>query len=151
MKPGPESKMAKTEYAQPLCTAIQIALVNILAAWGVKPSAVIGHSSGEIAAGYASGAITQAEAISIAYYRGRGTTDCHLPGSMAAVGLGRNEVSQFLQEGVVIACENSPQSVTLSGDETVLDSVMKEIKIAAPHIFLRRLHVEMAYHSRKTI
>jgi acyl transferase domain-containing protein len=151
MKPESESQMAKTEYAQPLCTAIQIALVNILAMWSVRPSAVIGHSSGEIAAGYASGAISQAEAISIAYYRGRGTTDCHLPGGMAAVGLGRNKASHFLQEGVVIACDNSPQSVTLSGDELALENVMNEIKNAVPHVFLRRLRVEKAYHSRKTL
>ena len=149
MKPDPESLLVKSEYAQPLCTAIQIAILNILKTWGIIPRAVIGHSSGEIAAAYASGAITQAEAVSIAYYRGRGTTDVHRPGGMAAVGLGRNEVTPFLQDGVVIACDNSPQSVTLSGDEMALESVMLETKKSKPNVFLRKLHVEMAYHSRK--
>jgi acyl transferase domain-containing protein len=148
MKPDSESLLAKSEYAQPLCTVIQVALVNILKTWGVQPAAVIGHSSGEIAAAYAAGAITAAEAITIAYYRGRGTTDVHRPGGMAAVGLGRDDVAPFLQEGVVIACDNSPQSVTLSGDEDVLGRVMADVKDAKPDVFLRRLHVEMAYHSR---
>jgi acyl transferase domain-containing protein len=148
MKPDSESLLVKSEYAQPLCTATQIAILNILKTWGIVPSAVVGHSSGEIAAAYASGAITQAEAVSIAYYRGRGTTDVHRPGGMAAVGLGRNEVTPFLQDGVVIACDNSPQSVTLSGDEMALESVMLETKKSKPNVFLRKLHVEMAYHSR---
>ena len=124
-------------------------LVNILKSWRVQPAAVIGHSSGEIAAAYASGAITAAEAITVAYYRGRGTTDVHKPGGMAAVGLGRDEVTSFLQDGVVIACDNSPQSVTLSGDESALGNIMSSIKDTNPDIFLRRLHVEMAYHSRE--
>jgi acyl transferase domain-containing protein len=150
MKPAAESLLSKSEYAQPLCTAIQVGLVNILKSWGVQPSAVIGHSSGEIGAAYASGAITASEAITIAYYRGRGTMDVHKPGGMAAVGLGRDEVTAFLQDGVVIACDNSPQSVTLSGDEAALGSVMARIKDTKPDVFLRRLHVEMAYHSRKS-
>jgi acyl transferase domain-containing protein len=150
MKPDSETLLAKSEYAQPLCTAVQIAILNIIKSWGVIPDAVVGHSSGEIAAAYASGAISQAEAITIAYYRGRGTTDVHRPGGMAAVGLGSNDVSSFLQDGVVVACDNSPQSVTLSGDEMALERVLQELKVAKPHVFLRRLHVEMAYHSRKS-
>lgn len=151
MKPECESLLTRSEYAQPLCTAVQVAIVNILKSWGVFPAAVIGHSSGEIAAAYASGAITQAEAIYIAYYRGRGTTDVHHPGGMAAVGLGRNDVSDFLQDGVVIACDNSPQSVTLSGDKEALGNVMQDIKLARPEVFQRILHVEMAYHSRECV
>lgn len=149
LKPKSESLLNKSEYAQPLCTALQIGIINILKACGITSSAVIGHSSGEIAAAYASSAITADEAIIIAYYRGRGTTDVNIPGGMAAVGLGRAGVVKFLQEGVVIACENSPKSVTLSGDLDVLCNVLDAIKQAHPEVFLRKLHVEMAYHSRK--
>lgn len=151
MKPDSDSLLSKSEYAQPLCTAVQVGLVNILKSWGVNPATVIGHSSGEIAAAYTSGAITAAEAITIAYYRGRGTTDVHKPGGMAAVGMGKEEVTAFLKDGVVVACDNSPQSVTLSGDEETLGTVMAGIKNARPDTFLRRLHVEMAYHSRKLL
>jgi acyl transferase domain-containing protein len=149
MKPDSESLLSKSVYAQPLCIAIQVGLINILKSWGVHSSAVIGHSSGEIAAAYVSSAITVAEAITIAYYRGRGTTDNHKPGGMAAVGLGKEEVTDFLQHDVVIACDNSPQSVTLSGDREALGAVMTDIKAANPDAFLRRLHVDMAYHSRE--
>ena len=58
------------EVAQAACTAVQIGLVDLLASWSVRPSGVAGHSSGEIAAAYASGRITAAEAIVAAYLRG---------------------------------------------------------------------------------
>ena len=58
------------EFSQPLCTAIQIALVDTLAALGIQPDAVIGHSSGEIAGAYAAGALTAEEAILSALHRG---------------------------------------------------------------------------------
>lgn len=148
MKPSSESLLGKSEYAQPLCTAIQVGIVNILHSWGVVPAAVIGHSSGEIAAAYAAGAITAAEAIKIAYYRGSITTDVQQRGGMAAVGLGSGDASAFLQDGVVIACDNSPDSVTFSGDEAKLAEVMANINLARPDVFLRRLRVETAYHSR---
>lgn len=41
-------RIASPQYAQPLCTAIQIALVDLLFSWGIEPAAVLGHSSGEI-------------------------------------------------------------------------------------------------------
>jgi acyl transferase domain-containing protein len=59
----------RAELAQPLCTAVQIALVNAMARCGIRPNAVIGHSSGEIAAAYATGALSLSEAMIVAYYR----------------------------------------------------------------------------------
>lgn len=53
------SRLNDSKFGQPASTAIQVALVNLLKSWEVRPSAVIGHSSGEIAAAYAAGAITQ--------------------------------------------------------------------------------------------
>ena len=46
------SRIHHPEYSQPLCTALQVALVDLLAEWKVQPSVVVGHSSGEIAAAY---------------------------------------------------------------------------------------------------
>jgi acyl transferase domain-containing protein len=140
-------RLRKAELAQPLCTAIQVAMVNLLRKWGIAPSGVVGHSSGEIAAAYAAGAITAAEAITVAYYRGQVAKAQTRPGGMAAVGLGRDEMEKYLVKGVVIACENSPSSVTLSGDVEELDGLLQMLKEQQPEIFARRLQVEMAYHS----
>jgi acyl transferase domain-containing protein len=141
--------LGKVEFAQPVCTAVQVALVNFLAKCGVKPIAVVGHSSGEIAAAYAAMAITKNEAILCAYYRGLATNCQTRKGIMTAVGLGRDAVSPFLVDGAVVACENSDSSVTLSGDEQAVEQTLKAIKSKDLATFARRLHVDMAYHSRK--
>ena len=139
----------KAEFAQPLSTALQVALVNLLAKCGVTPGAVIGHSSGEIAAAYTAGAITMAEAIICGYLRGLVAKRQTSTGGMAAVGMGRDAVSPYLIDGVQVACENSPKSVTISGDTDALEKTLEAIKAREPDVFLRRLHVDIAYHSRR--
>jgi acyl transferase domain-containing protein/NADPH:quinone reductase-like Zn-dependent oxidoreductase/SAM-dependent methyltransferase len=151
LKPADSSLLNEAEYSQPVCTALQIALVNLLKTWNVIPSGVIGHSSGEIAAAFAAGAITMEEAIIIAYYRGVVSKRHTHPGGMAVVGLGRIEVSKWLISGVTIACENSSSNVTISGDVEPLQVVLETIKSERPEVFQRRLHVEKAYHSRTSI
>jgi len=116
---------------------------------GIFPAAVIGHSSGEIAAAYAAGNLSMREAIIIAYYRGLITTKNQQKGGMAAVGLGAAAASEHLLDGVVIACENSPSSVTISGDMDTLRMVTTSIKAQHPDILVRELKVDMAYHSSK--
>jgi acyl transferase domain-containing protein len=128
---------------------LQIAVVDLLATWGITPSAVVGHSSGELAAAYTAGALSVKDAIIAAFYRGHVCKTAKKTGGMAAVGLGRDDVSRYLAPGVRIACENSGSSVTLSGDLEVLEKVMSDIKEAKPDILVRKLQVEMAYHSRK--
>ena len=151
LKPKSLSNLEDAEYAQPLCTALQVGLVNLLRRWNVKPHCVVGHSSGEIAAAYATNAITSAEAILVAYYRGLVTKAQHRAGAMAAIGLGREDVTPFLISGVVLACENSPESVTLSGDVDKLDEVMATIKAQKPDTLNRKLRVSKAYHSRRSL
>ncbi|KAL4916115.1 hypothetical protein BDW62DRAFT_218861 [Aspergillus aurantiobrunneus] len=141
------SLLDQAEYSQPICTALQIALVNLLRLWGVNPSAVIGHSSGEVAAAYAVGSLTMEEAITVAYYRGVALKAQKRRGGMAAVGMGAEDVLPLLPTGVSIACVNSSRSVTISGDEEPLETFIQEVKQTRPEVFVRRLRVEMAYHS----
>lgn len=136
-----------TDRSQPICTAIQVAYVDALAAWNIVPSAVIGHSSGEVAAAYAAGVLTKREAIITAYYRGYACARNKVPGSMAAVGMGREEVERHLKPGVVIACENSNTSVTISGEPKGVEETMNSLKQADPMLFIRQLRVPMGYHS----
>lgn len=137
------------EYAQPLCTAIQLGLVNLFGRWGVHPAAVVGHSSGEIAAAYAAGAIGMKEALLVAFYRGVASDHQRRPGAMAAVGLGREEVSDLLVRNVTIACENSRSSVTISGDTSGVEAVLDRVRQYQPEALARRLKVDRAYHSGK--
>ncbi|KAM7200788.1 hypothetical protein V8F33_003719 [Rhypophila sp. PSN 637] len=137
----------KAEYAQPLCTAIQIGLVNLLRKWGIKPDGVVGHSSGEIAAAYAAGALNMKDAILVAFYRGCASSQQRRPGAMAAVGLGRHEVTDLLTKGTYIACENSRSSVTISGDLESVERTLDRVREARPGALARKLKVDRAYHS----
>lgn len=143
--------VSQAEFSQPLCAALQIALYNLLAAWNIHPSAIIGHSSGEIAAAYAAKSISMEAAITSAYYRGLIKKLQTRPGAMAAVGLGREAVHPYLTKGVVIACDNSPNATTLSGDEATLEAVLRRLREEQPDVFTRRLRIEMAGHSRKML
>ncbi|KAJ6008477.1 Acyl transferase/acyl hydrolase/lysophospholipase [Penicillium herquei] len=146
-KPTKLSSLNSAEISQPLCTAIQVALVDTLASIGVSPTAVIGHSSGEIAAAYAAGAIERDQAIELAFYRGYVTRLQTRHGSMAAIGMGAKEVQEYLQPGLVIACENSLRSVTLSGDTAAVEAAISRIKADHPGGLARLLRVDKAYHS----
>jgi acyl transferase domain-containing protein len=142
------SNVYKAEFSQPLVTAIQIALVDLLDDWGIHPTVVAGHSSGEIAAAYASGRLTAAEAIVIAYYRGVAVAQNNADGAMLAVGIGAEEITPLLENSrsVVIACHNSPRSVTLSGDVTEIMALKQSFD--AKGLFARKLATGgNAYHS----
>lgn len=142
------SRVNDAEFSQPLCTAIQIALVQLLEYWGIRPVVTVGHSSGEIAAAYAAGLISAKEAITVAYYRGKVVRDMKTGGSMLAVGLGAKEAEEYIKPvsgKVVVACHNSPASVTLSGDADALDEV--KAALDAKGIFARAVKTGRAYHS----
>nr|D2E9X0.1 RecName: Full=Reducing polyketide synthase DEP5; AltName: Full=Depudecin biosynthesis cluster protein 1 [Alternaria brassicicola]ACZ57548.1 polyketide synthase [Alternaria brassicicola] len=144
------SCVGEAEFSQPLCTAIQVALVQLFRLWGIQPSVTIGHSSGEIGAAFAAGYISEAEAIWIAYYRGQVVKNIDSVGAMMAVGLGAEAVAPYVESyepEVVIACHNSPSGVTLSGSVEILKSI--EGTLQAEGIFARLVKTNgKAYHSR---
>lgn len=148
------SRVHEPKIAQPATTAIQVALVDLLKASKICPEAVVGHSSGEIAAAYAAGHITREDAWLIAYRRGQYANLLQLrspglKGRMMAVGLSAEQASDYIfiarQHKIVVACENSPVSVTVSGDE---DQILKFAQFLTEEgVFHRLLAVQTAYHS----
>ncbi|KAF5254823.1 hypothetical protein FANTH_443 [Fusarium anthophilum] len=136
LEPAETSQINKAELSQPLCTAIQLALVNKFSRLGLSPSAIVGHSSGEIAGAYAAGHISMEEAIIIAYYRGYVTTKQNLRGGMAAVGMGAQNLSEYLTDGVVVACENGPESSSISGDAHRVAQVVQIWPITHGSLFI---------------
>ena len=113
----------------------------------MEPDAVVGHSSGEIAASYAAGYISLEFAITAAYYRGFVVRDGGVTGAMAAVGLGEDQLSGILSDRVTLACENSPKSTTISGDRKSVEKAIALIQERKPGVFARMLKVDVAYHS----
>ena len=141
--------LGRPQIAHPVCTAMQVALVKLFAAWGVEPAAAIGHSSGEAAAAYAAGALSMRDAVITAFYRGYACEQLQKVGAMAVVGLSAAEAKNYLKPGTVVACENSPKNVTLSGDVEPLDDVLVAITQDYPDLFIRKLEAKQGYHSRK--
>ncbi|KAE8362260.1 hypothetical protein BDV27DRAFT_166330 [Aspergillus caelatus] len=148
------SRINQATVSQPLCTAVQIILIKILSALGIELSAVIGHSSGEIAAAYAAGFITASDAIRIAYFRGvfsrLARSNSGQAGAMAAADLSHDEAETLCREPkwagrVTIAAYNSPSSVTLSGDADAIHELCSVIQDEGK--FCRALKVDTAYHS----
>lgn len=147
LKPGKRSRVGTARLSQPLCTAVQIALVDTLKSLGIVPATVVGHSSGEIAAAYAAGGLTAREAILTAHFRGVSASRQQRSGAMAAVGMSWVETEKFLVPGTKLACENSPNSVTISGDAGAVHAVIDDIKESVPDVLARLLQVDKAYHS----
>ena len=148
LAPAESSRIAEAEIAQPICTATQIAIVDLLQQWDIAPSVSIDHSSGEIGAAYAAGLHSAPEAIIAAFYRGLAVNNVAPMGTMLAAGVGVKEVDHFitdLSEDVVIACENSSSSVTLSGTFTGIQDAKKRLDSAK--VFARELNTGKAYHS----
>ena len=147
--PPESSNINSPNISQPTLVATQIAIVDLLASWNVVPVATVGHSAGEYAASYAAGIASAPEIIIAAYYRGYALENfAPSGGSMLAVGKGVNEVSPYLSRfdtEIVVACENSPESVTLSGTKVAIQEA-KSI-LDAEGIFARELKTGMAYHS----
>ncbi|PYH99747.1 ketoacyl-synt-domain-containing protein [Aspergillus ellipticus CBS 707.79] len=149
-EPRDGGHIRQPELSQPLVTALQLAIVDLFRSCGIDPQGVVGHSSGEIAAAYAAGYVTKADAIKIAFYRGYAAKVNPMDSvGMMAVGLGPDAVIPYIeaQQGLVqIACVNSPQSVTLSGRTDAL-AALKGPLTDDGH-FARLLQVDLAYHSR---
>lgn len=147
--PAEISRINDPDVAQSTLTAVQIAVVDLLYSWGVTPKSTIGHSSGEVAAAYAAGLVSAPEAIVAAYYRGYCLVRyAQKGGSMLAVGKGADGLEPYrgrLGSNIVVACENSPNSVTLSGPINEIHAA-REIFVSE-QVFTRELRTGMAYHS----
>ncbi|KAI3317086.1 PKS-NRPS hybrid [Xylariaceae sp. AK1471] len=150
LAPAESSMVGTASLSQPLCTAVQIMLVDLLKAAGVQFSAVVGHSSGEIGAAYASGYLSASDAIRVAYYRGLHLKSVTQKGAMLAVGTSYEDATELCSlpafDGrVCVAASNSSASVTLSGDAEAIDDI--KVVLDEEKKFNRLLKVDRAYHS----
>ena len=148
------SRLGEATLSQPLCTAIQIVLVDLLRKANINFDAVVGHSSGEIAAAYAANFISSRDAILIAYYRGfYAKLACghnQRKGAMLAVGTSPEDAEDFctlpkFKGYISVAACNASSSVTLSGDADVIEEAKDVFEDEKK--FARLLKVDKAYHS----
>lgn len=143
--------LSATEHGQPLLFAIQVGIVRAIEANGVAYDACVGHSVGEVAAAWASGALTLADAVQVVKIRSRAQALTRGTGRMAAAGIGEAEAREMiLQQGltgdVEVAGINSVQSVTLAGSLAGLEVIGTALK--ATGRFFQLLDLDYAFHSR---
>ena len=94
-----ESRVTRTEIAQPANFLVQIGLTAELARYGVHPAAVVGHSVGEVSAAYVSGMLSLADAVAVSYHRSRLQATTAGSGGMLAVGLSEADAQDMGQPG----------------------------------------------------
>ncbi len=145
-----ENRYEYTEFAQPALFALQVGITRMLQARGITPVAVAGHSVGEVAAAWASGALTLEAAVEVIYHRSRLQGMTKGKGKMTAVGLNHESALNVIGElglasSLAMAGINSSRGVTIAGNPsslTQLESVLRERSI-----FHKRLDLDYAFHS----
>lgn len=146
-RPEQESRVTSTEIAQPATFLLQVALTRELAEFGITPSAVVGHSMGEVPAAYLSGALSLHDALLVTYHRSRLQATTAGTGGMLAVGLPPGELHPLLRADmdIDVAAINGPSAVTVAGDVVALADLAQ--LLTERGIFNRTLRVEVPYHS----
>ena len=156
---APQEELDEVQLAQPAIFMIQCALVELFKTWGVYPDCVVGHSSGEVAAAYASGALSLADATRLVFHRATLQQRAAGSGRMLAIGLDRLGVEELLDtldvpfrlDGdravqVEIACENAPANTVICGREDKLRPVIDELDRS--NLQYRLIPGNIAFHSR---
>lgn len=158
-----QSEIGVASLSQPVCCAVQILLVDLINAAGISFHSVVGHSSGEIAAAYAAGYLSDADAMTVAYYRGMHSTakpdagslaGSNRPGRMMAVATSREDALHLcsmrrFRGRICVAAHNGPNSVTLSGDE---DAILEaKVVFEDEEKGAKVLFVDQAYHSHHMV
>ncbi|OAD52584.1 Fatty acid synthase [Eufriesea mexicana] len=128
--------------------AIQVALVDLLTFLGIQPDGIVGHSVGELGCAYADGTFTPEQTVLAAYWRGRTIKDSKLePGAMAAVGLSWDEIAARCPPDIIPACNNSSDSVTISGPTESIKKFAEKLK--KENIFIKVVNSSgVAFHSK---
>jgi acyl transferase domain-containing protein/NADPH:quinone reductase-like Zn-dependent oxidoreductase/acyl carrier protein len=141
--------LARADVAQPLLFAVQVGIVQALEAIGICAAAHLGHSVGEIAAAWSSGALSLADAGRVVVARSRHQQRTQGAGRMAAVALAHDAARAILDEldsSAEIAALNAARSVTISGSSEEIQRL--EVELQRRNLGFRSLDLDFAFHSR---
>ncbi len=144
---GAASPLDETQFTQPALFALEYSLAQLWLSWGITPSAVMGHSVGELVAACVAGAFNLEDALSLVAARGRLMQKLSEPGAMVSTRATEAQVRDLLGDypRVSIAAINGPQSVVVSGAEA--EVLALAAKLEAAGIETKRLTVSHAFHS----
>ena len=131
---------------QPVLVGMQLALTALWRSKGVEPTAVIGHSMGEVAAAVVSGALTVADGLKVISTRSRLMSALSGQGAMALLGIDAAEAEDLVRsvDGVTIAVYAAPGQTVIAGPPEQVDSLVA--RVAASERLARRVEVDVASH-----
>ena len=138
----------QTAYTQPALFAIEYALAQLWISWGVRPTAVMGHSLGEYVAACIAGVFSLQDALKLVAARGRLMQALPADGAMYAVMTNVETVTEIIQpyaHQVAIAAINGSQNIVISGHRNDLDAVITALQTRG--IKTQQLKVSHAFHS----
>ncbi|GAA1964233.1 type I polyketide synthase [Amycolatopsis minnesotensis] len=133
--------LERVEVVQPALFAVMVSLAALWRSRGVRPSAVAGHSQGEIAAACVAGALDLDDAAMVVAVRAKALAALAGEGAMLSVALPVGE----LPSGVHVAAVNGPRSVVVSGTVAELDALAANL--TADGVRVRPIPVDYASHS----
>ncbi|MBF0100645.1 MAG: type I polyketide synthase [Desulfobacterales bacterium] len=139
----------QTAHTQPLLFAVEYSLAELWRSWGVKPSAVIGHSIGEYVAACVSGVFSLEDGLMLSAMRGKVLQSLPNGGTMAAIFESHEKIREFIDnKKIALAAVNSPKNVVISGKEADIVDVLHHLsKKEIRHTLLQVSH---AFHSYLT-
>ncbi|MFD5818890.1 type I polyketide synthase [Streptomyces sp. NPDC127038] len=140
----------RVDVVQPALFSVMVSMAALWRSWGVKPSAVIGHSQGEIAAAHVCGALSLRDATKIVALRSKALVELIGHGGMAFVAESEAVVQRHLEpwsERISVAVVNGPRSVVVSGEPDALDEFIEKMK--ADGAQAQRIKVDYASHSHQ--
>jgi thioester reductase-like protein len=145
-----QEDLDEVQLAQPAVFLIEVALAELLKTWGVYPDGVVGHSAGEVAAAYAAGIHSLAEATRLVFHRAVLQQRAAGSGRLLAVSLDRAGAEELLaalgDSDLGIACENAPASTVIGGPGPAVAAAAGLLgQRRVPHRLIRG---NIAFHSR---
>ncbi|URD53862.1 type I polyketide synthase [Chroococcidiopsis sp. CCNUC1] len=136
--------LQQTAISQPALFAIEYALAQLWQSWGIRPTAMVGHSIGEYVAATIAGIFSLEDALALVATRGRLMQQ--LPsGTMLAVPLPEAELRPLLNESLALAAVNAPSLCVVSGEKEAIATLHE--RFTHQGIDCRQLHTSHAFHS----
>ncbi len=135
----------RVDVVQPVLWAVMVSLATLWRSYGVEPSAVVGHSQGEIAAAVVAGALSLEDGARVVALRSKAILALAGRGGMVSIPLPHAEVTELIDDRISVAAVNGPRSTVVSGDADALDELMD--RCAEREIRAKRVPVDYASHS----